>query len=54
MSQPILNNCDKTLTINKKTYKVRYYTVDTIVCETDELQGKFGDQFPLNLVIIIH
>ena len=28
MSKPILSDHDKTLTVNGKAYRVRYYTVD--------------------------
>ena len=50
MAKTILSDHDKTLTIDGKAYRVRYYTADTVVCDTDELQGKFGDQYPRNLV----
>jgi hypothetical protein len=34
--------------INKgKSFKIRYMTASSVVCDTDELFGKFGDEFPI-------
>ena len=41
---------DKTLTVNGKDYKIRYTTPLKVVCDTDELQGEFGDEFPLSKI----
>lgn len=55
MAKTTLSDHNKTLTVNGKAYRVRYYTADTVVCDTDELQGKHGDEYPRNLVeITIH
>ena len=55
MAKTVLSDHNKILTVNGKDYRVRYYTADTVVCETDELQGKFGDEYPRTLVdTVIH
>ena len=40
----------KTLIYKNKEYIIRYMTSQNVVCNTDELFGKFGDEFPINLV----
>ena len=40
----------ETLFYKGKYYKIRYITAECIVLDTDELFGKFGDEFPLSLV----
>lgn len=37
----------KQLTVNGIIYAVRYMTETKVVCDTDELQGEFGDEYPL-------
>ena len=55
MDKIILSDHNKTLTVNGVAYRVRYYTADTVVCDTDKLQGKHGDEFPRNQVeLTIH
>jgi len=39
-----------TLTVNGKEYKIRYTTPHKIICNTDELQGEFGDEFPISKI----
>jgi len=36
MAKTTLSDTDKRLTVNGKAYKVRYYTADTIICDTDD------------------
>lgn len=55
MAKTILSDHNKTLTVMGKDYRVRYYNDDKVVCDTDELQGKFGDEYPMTLVdTVIH
>ena len=35
------------LIIGNKEYTIRYITISVVVCDTDELEGKFGDEFPI-------
>jgi hypothetical protein len=47
-----LSKSGKTLTVDGVKYKVRYaYQHDTegtlLVCATDKLRGKYGDEYPL-------
>ncbi len=41
---------NKTLTVDGVAYRVRYYNDDKVVCDTDKLQGKFGDEYPMSSV----
>jgi len=45
-----LNTHDKTLTVNGVAYRIRYFTKDVVVLDTDKLQGEFGDEYPMHLV----
>ena len=54
-NQTTLDDHNKTLTVNGKAYRVRYYNDRLVVCDTDELEGKFGDEYPRSWVdVVIH
>ena len=38
------------LTVNGKEYKIRYVSGNRIVVMGDDLEGMFGDEYPLNKV----
>lgn len=46
------NKTKGTLKVGGNVYKVRYCTSKFVVCNTDELQGKFGDEYPVDKVKI--
>jgi hypothetical protein len=50
MAKTILSDHDKTLTVNGVAYRVRYYNDRVVVCDTDKLKGKFGDEYPMSWV----
>ena len=48
----LLNTSDFTLKVENKKYRVRYWSKDVVVCDTDKLDGKFGDEYPLSDVLM--